>query len=599
MGSRINSVFFWIGLALFLTSLSRIAPMKDYEFVWLHPTTWNTEVRLAVVGFLIALVSVLLQHCRPRERFANCLTTRAARSGSASAISYLGMEYAKKYFLETAPDKGGWEPASTSQYSDEARDGKFLRSLKITIKTLEQVGASMSQKRARKDAPELIDLLCSVQESAGEALSDAQYVLGLIHLRGPIERDALKASSHLRRAHERGHIKASCELGILEANNRQSPTDSLQILQSAWQQLPSGKLKLAAQLELARLELREGVDEERSLVAARLHVESILGISASSNGNRNYKPITQTVQLSVEEIGHEANALRQAIDARLRSIEARKQHSLARDELYSFITHSIPNALTTVKGQTEKSLGIIRDPESSLDSDRVRLIRSLSNALGSASSIEDLLATHKLLVAGEDRLGNAWIEESDAPARPVCFVLVDAIKQAISQVMFAKNQFQKLDLPPDDDDKIDAFRAEALDCLGSKTRTALDVDDFREFAAKHLPFICLDLDSTVLWPMADRKIRLCVLLSIVSELVINSLMYRAPTTPIDVSLVRTEAGFCVRIENSVASESGRDSGGTQRGLTYIKEFSEAISSLVYSQENVGERHRSKLEIARG
>jgi len=598
LGFLLYIIFALTGLVLMWWGYSRIESMKDYKLDYLAPTTWNTEAILAVSGVLLVLVTVLLSHYHPIERLANFLTTHAASRGNPSAIAYIGMEYAKKHSLETTQKKGDWEPVISSLYSDYTSDGKLLRNLKIIVRKLVQVCGGVRQKRARKAVPEIINLLRSVQESAGEALFDSQYVLGLIYLRGPIERDTLKASSHLRRAHEGGHIKASCELGILEANIFASPTDSQQILQSAWRQLPSGKLKMASQLELARLELREGVDEERSLVAARLHVESILGISVDSNVSRDSQQNTPTEQLSVEGIEHEAKALRQVIDARLRSIEARKQHLLARDELYSFITHSIPSALTTVKSQTESSLGILRDPERSLNADRARLIRSLSGALGRASFIEDLLATHKLLVAGKDQLRNAWIEEGRAPERSVCFVLVDAIKQAIAQAIFAEPNFRQLGLPPDDDEKIDTFRSAALHHLNIKTKTERDVDDFREFLAKQLPFIGLDLDPTVLWPMTDRGIRLGVFLSIVSELMRNAMSYRPPTTPLDVSLVQTESGFHVCIENNVAKASGIYSGGTKRGLTFIREFSEAISSLVYSQENSGERYRATLEVSR-
>lgn len=555
----------------------------------------------------------LIRHWRPAARCANWLALNAALRGNVPAVMDLALsavtdlklelKWPNTYFVEFEGSKERFYAASQSQTTSPRDDASLTKSAEKTKqnwpkriwKYLHEAFIWFEDARDRKRANAVVGMLRRVPESDSQHWGTAQYYLGLFHLRGPLDTDVATAGVHLENAYRAGHMEAGAELALAQIRCGQDKKLAGQILSRVLPSLSEGKLRSIVELEIARFEIIGITGVTRNLSLAKELTLSLLEMSpgdiGASESTFEYGDYTKQM------LKREAMSLFSLADVELISENRRIEERRARDQLYSFITHSIPSAMSSVVGQTESSLGILSGHSPTREADRDVLIRHLSGALGRAQFINSLMATHKLLIAGKDRLGAAWLEEQGESIVEPKNLLLDAAKQALAQTLFTDRNFEQLDLAELDDQAIDSFRTISVDELSRKTAAENDCIRFQRYVSEHVPFLRFIMDDGIEWRAAPNGIRRGVMQSAITELIRNALKHRLSGTPLTVRLGRTQNGFCISIANEYDASKASALGGTKRGLSFVAEFCEAIESLKFSTEQRAGVHVARLAVA--
>jgi len=405
--------------------------------------------------------------------------------------------------------------------------------------------------------------------------------LGRIQISGEVPQNEPAAIDHFMNAADAGHQMAALELGLLMMP--QDPDQAKRRLRWGISDDQSStkiedkflELRERATLALAWLNFigttTEGTDRNRS----KDLVQQLLRLRDSDSKSAQQDPQWFVREfISPGDIVAGANVILTLIGQQENAELARQGREQARAELYSFITHSIPSSMQSVVAETEQSLEVLQSELIASTEVRDHLIRSLSSTLGRAALIDNLMATHKLLIAGKERLQTAWESEQSDWESPL-IVVIDAVKQAVAQTLFTEREYDQIDL---DEHKINQTREVALAQLTSSTTNA-SVEEFLRFISAELPFLILECKPDVKWRIKRGGIRFSVLISVISELVRNALRYREPRTPLGVRIERHDEEFVVKLTNTIAKASARRLRGTNRGQVFIREFAEAISEL--------------------
>ena len=429
--------------------------------------------------------------------------------------------------------------------------------------------------------------------------SSAQFELG--HEK---QGDRPAAITHFTQAADGGHRMAALELGLLimeqdpdEAKRRLGwglSTDSAigEIL------FDSPELRDDATLALAWLNFNETRGNRRDHGKAKALVRPLLDID--ENASVPDQPSTQWFTWEFIKTGRArvgANLIRTLIENDERAELVRQQREQARAELYSFITHSIPSAMVTVVAETEQSLEIVQGEFLASKEVRDHLIKSLSSALGRAGFIDNLMSTHKLLIAGKERLQLAWESESADYESPL-LVVIDATKQALAQTLFADQEYEQIDLDRSDDDQINRIHELSLAQL-TGTTTNESLAEFLRFVSSELPFLSFDCKPGIAWRVKRGGIRFSVLVSVVSELMRNALRYREHRSPLIVRIEGRGGIVSIVLMNTIAKNGTQRLGVTNRGLAFIREFAEAISELNFSSSATESTHTATLCVSDG
>lgn len=447
----------------------------------------------------------------------------------------------------------------------------------LLVALLASVQAYYRKRRQSKAA-----LYLSTINRSSPHWPSARNLLGRLH-----QTDSKSAIEYFTEAADAGHRMSALELAVLiiEQDPDQAKiriewglSDNQSIEASTEH---SRELKEKANLALAWLHFTGTPGERRNPNASMELVRRLLNIDRDERTDDQHSTSWFARQfIEPASIHAGANVLRSLIETEERAELVRSQREQSRAELYSFITHSIPSAMSTVVAETEESLEIVQGDMIANAQVRDHLIRSLSSALGRAGFIDKLMATHKLLIAGKDSLQKAWIAE-DCDLEDPLIVVVDSIKQAIAQTLFTDREYEQLDIDRTDDKRINQMREVSLPHLTSATTTE-SVEHFLRFAASELPFLSVKCDPDLKWRVRRGGTRFSVLLSMLSELTRNALRYREVRSPLNVRIGRIEGRICVTLTNKIAKSGLQRLRGTNRGLRFIQEFTEAIGALEQS-----------------
>lgn len=432
----------------------------------------------------------------------------------------------------------------------------------------------------------------------------AQFELGCLHIHGETPGSRSAAIAHFTQAADAGHQMSALQLGlqIMEDDPEQAKIRldwGLSDEQASGKtKTPSSALRDKATLALAWLSFIGTSNERRDTQRSMSLVRNILGFdeSAITSSQQNTTWFRREFITSGNLLTG-AHVVRTLIDTNERAEQVRREREKARAELYSFITHSIPSAMSTVVAETEESLEIVQGESLASKEVRDHLIRSLSSALGRAAFIDNLMATHKLLIAGKESLQLAWESESADCESPL-LVVIDAIKQAVAQTLFTDQEYAQIDLDRSDDDRINRMRELSLVNL-TGTTTNESLAEFLRFVSSELSFISFDCKPGIAWRVKRGGIRFSVLVSVVSELMRNALRYREYQSPVIVRIHDRDGVVFVTIENTIARNGGHRLRGTKRGLAFIREFAEAISELTFSSLATESIHIATLCVSNG
>lgn len=479
----------------------------------------------------------------------------------------------------------------------------IIESFFYSLKSLWKAYQKWCQWRAIKH-------FCAIPKSS-KHWSTAQFESGRILIYGEARGDISTAKGHFTEAADAGHWASALELGLL--NMEQDPDQAKRWLEQGLSGLKasgdiaddSSTLRNRAKLALAWLDFTGSPDVGRNPSASKTSVRQLLeiGDTASKDDRRSTKWFMQEF-IDTARIQSGAKVLWTFIERDERAELARKERDeraklarKARDELYSYITHSIPSAMSTVVAETEQSLDIVQGNFLALKDDRDQLIRSLSSALGRAGFIDNLMATHKLLIVGKESLQLAWESELANYESPLLAV-IDAIKQAVAQTLFADQEYAQVDLDRSDDERINRMRELSLAQLTGKT-TNESLAEFLRFVSSELPFLSFDCKPDVAWRVERGGIRFSVLVSVVSELMRNALRYREYRSPLIVRIEDRDGIVSVALINTIAKNGTQRLRGTNRGLAFIREFAEAIGEITFSSLTAGLTHTATLCVSNG
>jgi hypothetical protein len=554
----------------------------------------------AYLGMGVIWAMGVIDSIGPVDRWHQRLIEKAARFGQPKAV--LDVARGLVYKLKLAIDERmevegrplGHGGEAFTQLASRAPEGDASSGRRLMHQTGQLVERQRlwRESRSLRRAKALSSMLREVPDALLVEPDASHYFLGLLSRRGPLP-DKARAKIHFDLAYRAGNVAAGGELAFLliEAGER---GEARRLLRALHKSIPEGPLLQRVQLALAYLELQAD-DDRRDLVLATELVHRVLWLPQGESLFESDVP-SDPWSLGETEVFVQANQLRHTLEAQAKQQVRREEQLRARDELYSFITHSIPSALSTVVSETKSSLQLLRRAPDATPHSRDLLIRKLSSVLGRAAFVDNLMVTHKLLVTGKDRLNDAWqSENAEAPA-PIANMLLDGLKQALSQTLFTHREYEQLGIPKDDDACIDAFREESVTILGQRTLTVEDRQSFIAYLSARLPSIELDFEPDLTLSMSQSGVRIGIVLSSAAEMIRNGLKYRPTDSVLALCAYRSQDDIVFVVRNRIGDRRCGSMGGTQRGLAFIREFAATMDAIDFESGPEDGDYIAKLSI---
>jgi len=248
-------------------------------------------------------------------------------------------------------------------------------------------------------------------------------------------------------------------------------------------------------------------------------------------------------------------------------------HEQAMKDLFSYVTHTIHNALGTAPEALREAIATFKGEFYDRGNLAYRAINNVAQVSSTIAFIESLIQNFKLFTSDPEKVRAAWIDDREGDAT-VPLVLALACRQSLARVIFSANylgQLQRL-IRRSDKDAIRSVRKSFLDEVMAIEITPSNSHVVLAWVQSHLPGVRIVVDADSCGTFKTNSIRFTILFSGFAELLHNAVKYADGEAPIEITWIRESDNWVFRVRNGRSADQAESMKGmawSKNGLSFI------------------------------
>lgn len=261
--------------------------------------------------------------------------------------------------------------------------------------------------------------------------------------------------------------------------------------------------------------------------------------------------------------------------------QLQEQVEQTRRDWVSYLTHTVGNAITSVRVNARMCLDIVSNPGEDRALDQREAIRFLGGLISDSQYIQSLVRSYNDLAAGPQRLQQLWLEDS-AGTITISDVVSEAVLHVLVHLLLGREEFEMLELR---DDAVEPSRKAVLRCASGSSR--LEVS---RLVTEKFCFVKMELLAAGAVRMRRDGTRHTLLRALTSELILNAIKYHDPGTEVQVVVDDAVDAEVFRVVNQCKGAPRRSS--SQRGLSFVQRACEDLSPLLSFRQSASDSSHS-------
>ncbi len=293
------------------------------------------------------------------------------------------------------------------------------------------------------------------------------------------------------------------------------------------------------------------------------------------------KKYDETKEIVSEEFFHEIrdNAL-----ARIRVIETQLAEENARRQterdMLAYLSHTLNNLFASAPETARQAMRILGS-DLYENNRQAKAINNIATMFSTFLFAQKLMKTFSLYIADPVSLRKNW-ERDQGGNSSITVVLAHALRQTLSQIVFASNHQTKLQrlLPYKEVGAIKEIRKSFMEEMVPLDIDAVYAGTVLDWVAGHIPALQINIDPAAEINFFENSTRFTFFFASFSELIYNALKYSDATNPIQVSWKMDGSNYVFRCCNSWSAESMNPNEGTQKGLVFLTRLVEMLGATL-------------------
>lgn len=255
--------------------------------------------------------------------------------------------------------------------------------------------------------------------------------------------------------------------------------------------------------------------------------------------------------------------------------KAHKALNAKEQEMLSFFTHTMRNALSTAPESLRQAIKLLGSEDYGTNKKHYKAINKIAGLFSTLSLTDCLIDTFKQSISDPEEFQQAWKKDNRGDATPK-WVLASALRQSLNRIIFMSDtsKLRQL-LNHADTSVVIATRKSFIENILPLNLDHHGIDAFYDWL-NHINALEISIEDCNALQFGVNQVKFSLLFAITSELLLNALKYWDGTGKIKVSLYAEQEYFVFKVTNSCQSNASSNLAGTHKGLAFIKRLIELL-----------------------